>query len=64
MQVGNVVGDKQAGIAETAQRISRERGAHEFYVRLTIGYFKIVPMMATSFYVYDRMKRYLGLLVE
>jgi solute carrier family 25 protein 16 len=64
MQVGNVVGDNQASIAETAQRISRERGARWFYVGLTIGYLKIVPMVATSFYVYDRMKRYLGLLVE
>ncbi|GIJ91428.1 hypothetical protein Asppvi_010393 [Aspergillus pseudoviridinutans] len=63
MQVGNVVGD-QAGIVETAQRIFWERGARGFYVGLTIGYLKIVPMVATSFYVYDRMKRYLGLLVE
>lgn len=61
MQVGNVVGN-QAGIVETAQRIFLERGARGFYVGLTIGYVKIVPMVATSFYVYDRMKRFLGVL--
>jgi solute carrier family 25 protein 16 len=60
MQVGNVVGSKE-GILETAQRIFRERGVRGFYVGLTIGYVKIVPMVATSFYVYDRMKRFLGL---
>lgn len=61
MQVGKVVGH-HAGMLGTARRIFRERGARGFYVGLTIGYMKIVPMMATSFYVYDRMKRFLGLI--
>ncbi|KAJ5211245.1 Mitochondrial carrier protein [Penicillium cf. griseofulvum] len=61
MQVGNVV-NGQRGILETAQCIFLERGVRGFYVGLTIGYVKMAPMVATSFYVYDRMKRYLGLI--
>ncbi|KAL2826673.1 mitochondrial carrier domain-containing protein [Aspergillus cavernicola] len=56
MQVGN---GYQAGILETARKIYVERGIRGFYVGLTIGYVKIVPMVATSFFVYDRMKRWL-----
>lgn len=61
MQVGNMV-DNKAGMVKTAQYIFLERGVRGFYVGLTIGYVKIVPMVATSFYVYDRMKRFLGLI--
>ena len=61
IQVGSVVGT-QSGIVETAQRIFLERGVKGFYVGLTIGYVKMAPMVATSFYVYDRMKRFLGLI--
>ncbi|KXG46509.1 Mitochondrial carrier protein [Penicillium griseofulvum] len=61
MQVGNV-GNGQSGILETTQRIFIERGVRGFYVGLTIGYVKMAPMVATSFYVYDRMKRSLGLI--
>ncbi|KAE8364487.1 mitochondrial carrier domain-containing protein [Aspergillus caelatus] len=61
MQVGNVIGSR-LGILETARRIIIERGARGFYVGLTIGYVKMAPMVATSFYVYDRMKRLLGII--
>ncbi|KAJ5155001.1 uncharacterized protein N7500_010440 [Penicillium coprophilum] len=61
MQVGTVA-DTKMGILETAQRIFLERGVRGFYVGLTIGYVKMAPMVATSFYVYDRMKRFLGLI--
>lgn len=61
IQVGSVV-DTKSGILETAQRIFLERGVRGFYVGLTIGYVKMAPMVATSFYVYDRMKRFLGLI--
>lgn len=61
IQVGSVV-DTKSGILETAQRIFLERGMRGFYVGLTIGYVKMAPMVATSFYVYDRMKRFLGLI--
>lgn len=56
MQVGF---GSQAGILDTARKIYIERGLRGFYVGLTIGYFKIIPMVATSFFVYDRMKRWL-----
>ncbi|KAJ5516268.1 hypothetical protein N7527_007828 [Penicillium freii] len=61
IQVGSVV-DAKPGIWKTAQRIFLERGVRGFYVGLTIGYVKMAPMVATSFYVYDRMKRFLGLI--
>ncbi|BAE66274.1 unnamed protein product [Aspergillus oryzae RIB40] len=61
MQVGSVVGSR-SGILETARRVFMERGVKGFYVGLTIGYMKMAPMVATSFYVYDRMKRLLGLI--
>ncbi|KAE8143093.1 mitochondrial carrier domain-containing protein [Aspergillus pseudotamarii] len=61
MQVGSVVGSS-SGISETARRVMREKGVRGFYVGLTIGYVKMAPMVAMSFYVYDRMKRLLGLI--
>jgi solute carrier family 25 protein 16 len=62
MQVGGVVGDgHRLGIAEVAKRIYVERGWRGFFVGLTIGYVKVVPMVATSFYAYERGKYYLGI---
>ncbi|KAF1817182.1 mitochondrial carrier [Eremomyces bilateralis CBS 781.70] len=62
MQVGGVVGDgRRLKIAETAAQIFRERGWRGFYVGLGIGYVKVIPMAATSFYVYERMKWHLGI---
>jgi len=69
MQVSAVVGDgRRLGIADTARAIwvgngngysrGRVRG---FFVGLTIGYVKVVPMVATSFFVYERMKTALGI---
>jgi len=57
MQVGGVVGDgHRMTMAEVARQIARERGWRGFFVGLGIGYVKVVPMAATSFYVYERMK--------
>ncbi|UPX10716.1 coenzyme A transporter [Ascochyta rabiei] len=62
MQVGGVVGDgHRLGIAEVAKRIYVERGWRGYFVGLTIGYVKVVPMVATSFFVYERGKFYLGI---
>ncbi|RMZ77692.1 hypothetical protein DV738_g4336, partial [Chaetothyriales sp. CBS 135597] len=62
MQVGGAVGNGQRlGIAETAQRIFLERGWRGFFVGLTIGYIKVIPMVATSFYAYERGKWALGI---
>ena len=61
MQVGGVVGDgHRLGMSEVAGRIWMERGWRGFYVGLGIGYVKVIPMVATSFYVYERGKYWLG----
>jgi solute carrier family 25 protein 16 len=47
MQVRGAMGDKRfMGIAETAAMIWRERGFRGFFVGLSIGYAKVVPMVA------------------
>ena len=62
MQVGGAVGDgHRLGMAETSAKIWKEAGFKGFWVGLTIGYVKVVPMVATSFFVYERMKVVLGL---
>ncbi|KAJ5497348.1 hypothetical protein N7463_009335 [Penicillium fimorum] len=62
MQVGGAVGDgRRLGIAETARKIWLERGFRGFWVGLTIGYVKVIPMVAVSFYVYERAKVSLGI---
>jgi solute carrier family 25 (mitochondrial carrier protein), member 16 len=62
MQVGGVVGDgHRLGMVEVAQRIWLERGWRGFFVGLGIGYVKVIPLAATSFYVYERGKYYLGI---
>jgi solute carrier family 25 protein 16 len=62
MQVGGVVGDgRRQGIMQTARGIWLERGWKGFFVGLGIGYVKVVPMVATSFYVYERSKFWFGI---
>ncbi|KIV93705.1 hypothetical protein PV10_04901 [Exophiala mesophila] len=61
MQVGGAIGDgHRLSIAETARRIFMERGWRGFFVGLSIGYVKVIPMSATSFYVWERGKWLLG----
>lgn len=62
MQVGGCVNQGEfASIGGTARRIWGERGVRGFFVGLSIGYVKVVPMVACSFYVYERMKTELGI---
>ncbi|KAL4761064.1 coenzyme A transporter [Aspergillus foveolatus] len=62
MQVGGVVGDgRRLGMAETARIILMERGFRGFFIGLTIGYLKMIPMTATGFFVYERLKWSLGI---
>lgn len=57
MQVGNVMhGGHNLGISRTCHKIWSENGFRGFWVGLTIGYIKVVPMVATSFLVYERLK--------
>ena len=61
MQVGGAVGDgHRLSIAETSATVWKEAGFKGFWVGLTIGYVKVVPMAAVSFFVYDRMKVVVG----
>lgn len=62
MQVGGVVGDgHRLGILETARTIWLERGFRGYFIGLTIGYIKVMPMAATGFFVYERLKWSLGI---
>lgn len=62
MQVGGAVGDgRRMSIFETGRTVWLERGFRGFWVGLTIGYIKIVPMSATAFFVYERLKWSLGI---
>ena len=62
MQVGGAVGDgHRLGMKETSIRIWREKGWRGFWVGLGIGYLKVVPMAAVSFYVYERGKSALSI---
>ncbi len=62
MQVGGAVGDgRRLRVSETAALITRERGFRGFFVGLTIGYAKVVPMVAASFYTYERLKTWFGI---
>ncbi|KAL0944418.1 mitochondrial carrier protein [Colletotrichum truncatum] len=62
MQVGGAVGDgHRLRIGETAAMIFRERGFQGFFVGLTIGYVKVMPLAAVSFYTYERAKTWLGI---
>jgi len=62
MQVGGVVGDgHRLGMVEVARQIFSEKGGRGFFVGLGIGYVKVIPMVATSFYVYERAKYFLSI---
>ncbi|KAI5830719.1 mitochondrial carrier [Schizophyllum commune Tattone D] len=62
MQVGGITQpDRWLRWDETAQAIWRARGWKGFYVGLSIGYLKVVPMTAVSFAVWQAGKRVLGI---
>jgi solute carrier family 25 protein 16 len=48
-------------MGEIASKIYLEKGLKGFFVGLGIGYIKVIPMVATSFFVYERMKWYMGI---
>lgn len=61
MQVGGIAnkGGEFYGVGKTMSIIYAERGFKGFYVGLGIGFLKVVPMFACSFYVYERCKIWL-----
>lgn len=46
---------------EAARGIWRRKGFRGFWVGLSIGYLKVTPMFAISFYVYEYMKKMFGI---
>ncbi|KAK9236072.1 mitochondrial carrier domain-containing protein [Lipomyces kononenkoae] len=62
MQVGGTLKEKKfSSIWSTARVIWLEHGFRGFFVGLTIGYIKVIPMVSCSFFVYERMKIILGI---
>ncbi|CCE64187.1 hypothetical protein TPHA_0G03470 [Tetrapisispora phaffii CBS 4417] len=57
----NMYSHKFETIPQIARIIYKERGWRGFFVGLSIGYIKVTPMVACSFFVYERMKWYLGI---
>ncbi|RLV93698.1 Mitochondrial carrier protein LEU5 [Spathaspora sp. JA1] len=58
MQVGGAVNQGQfLSFKSTAKLIYRESGLRGFFVGLSIGYMKVIPMVSCSFFVYERMKK-------
>jgi len=51
----------QLNTVSMARIIFKEKGWRGFYVGLSIGYIKVTPMVACSFYVYEHMKHYLNI---
>lgn len=52
---------KFQSITGIAKIIYNERGWRGFFVGLSIGYIKVTPMVACSFFVYERMKWHLSI---
>lgn len=52
---------KFQSISSIARIIYQEKGWRGFFVGLSIGYIKVTPMVACSFFVYERMKWHLGI---
>ncbi|KAI7863849.1 mitochondrial carrier domain-containing protein [Spinellus fusiger] len=62
MQVGGLYNpDIFFGFMSTVKEIYHTKGFKGFYVGLTIGYIKVVPMVAVSFAVYEKMKHALDI---
>lgn len=62
MQVGGAVNQGQhLSFKSTAKIVYRESGFRGFFVGLSIGYIKVIPMVACSFYVYERCKMFFGI---
>ncbi|KAJ2801127.1 coenzyme A transporter [Coemansia guatemalensis] len=47
---------QRVGAGQIAREVWREAGVRGFFVGLTIGYVKVVPMFAVSFYTYEKLK--------
>lgn len=60
MQVGGVMNQGQfLSFKDTIKLIYKEGGLRGFFVGLSIGYMKVIPMVSCSFFVYERAKSFL-----
>ncbi|ADV24476.1 solute carrier family 25 (mitochondrial carrier protein), member 16 [Cryptococcus gattii E566] len=57
MQVGGTLGNGGIGCREAVKRVYDARGWRGFFVGLSIGYLKVVPMTSISFATWQLMKR-------
>lgn len=58
MQIGGLTQpDRWVSWGETVKAVWKSRGWRGFFVGLSIGYLKIVPMTAVSFTIWEEMKR-------
>lgn len=60
MQVAGATGLK-TGMWSTAKNILQTQGIQGLFIGLSIGYIKVVPMFACSFFVYERLKLTFGI---
>ncbi|WFD44185.1 coenzyme A transporter [Malassezia psittaci] len=61
-QIGGIINpSSMMTMRETAELIYQTNGWRSFYVGLSIGYIKVMPMTAISFAVWSAMKRKLGI---
>ncbi|GAA95887.1 uncharacterized protein L969DRAFT_88729 [Mixia osmundae IAM 14324] len=61
MQIGGLLRpDRLVGFWEAAQAIQTKSGWRGFFVGLSIGYIKVVPMTAISYSTWEGCKRFLG----
>jgi solute carrier family 25 protein 16 len=62
MQVGGLLDPtKFVSFGDTVRDIYRVKGFKGFYVGLTIGYIKVVPMAAITFVTYEHIKTLLNI---
>lgn len=62
MQVSGAVGQGHyVSFSSIVRLVFKESGFRGFFVGLSIGYMKVIPMGACSFYVYERSKILLGI---
>lgn len=62
MQVAGAIGNHEMkGFAQTIKNIYSAAGLRGFYVGLSIGYIKVIPMVSCSFVVWEQMKYWLDL---
>ncbi|PRT56697.1 Mitochondrial carrier protein LEU5 [Wickerhamiella sorbophila] len=55
MQVAGI-NNARKSIAQTAATVFKESGVRGFFIGLSIGYIKVIPMFACSFFVYEKAK--------